>query len=114
MDKQLGKLFYVDIFDGEVKEGEFIEHDPDGLWIRVKGEHTNTFVYSDTIDARIFEERDLAEIGLAKIRADLKARLLENNLFIKDICKRLKQHEGKLYVEVIREILQENISGRSV
>lgn len=106
MDKQLSKLFYVDIFDGVVKEGEFIENDQDGLWIRVKGEYINTFVYSDTIEARIFEERDLAETGLAKIRADLKAKLLENNLFIKDICKRLEQHEGKLYVGVIREILE--------
>ncbi len=106
MGKQLIKLFYVDIFDGVVKEGEFIENDQDGLWIKVKGEYTNTFVYSDTLDARIFEERDLAEIGLAKIRADLKAKLLENNLFIQDICKRLEQHEGKLYVGVIKEILQ--------
>jgi len=37
----------------------------------------------------------------------MKARLIQNNLAINDIIKKLEQHEGKFYVGIIKEILQE-------
>lgn len=39
----------------------------------------------------------------------MKAMLHQNNLFINDICKKLEQHECKLYVGIIKEILQEKV-----
>ena len=107
MYKEHDKVFYIDIFDGDVKEGDFIEYDKDGLQIRVKGESANTFVYSDMPDKRDYKQRDDAETGLDKIRTGMKTRLLQNNLFINDICKKLEQHEGNLYIGIIKEILQE-------
>ena len=106
MFDELNKVFYIDVFDGAVKESVIIEKDKDGLWIRVKGSSTNTFVYSDILDQRIYLQRDEAVAALDKIRTGMKARLLLGSLYIRDICKKLEHNEGKLYTGVIREILQ--------
>lgn len=109
MYKEMDKVFYIDIVDGVVKEGNFMEYDNDGLWIRIKKENMNIFVYSDLVNEWVYKQRDSAETGLVRIRSEMKARLLQNNLFINDICKKLEQHEGKLYVGIIIEILREKI-----
>lgn len=60
MYKELDKVFYIDVFDGIVKEGDFIENDKNGLWIKVKGESANTFVYSDMADKRVYKQMETA------------------------------------------------------
>ena len=107
MDKGLNKVFYIDIFNGIVKEGSIIENENDGLWLKLKGESMNTFVYADLLDKIVYKQKDDAETALVKIRAEKKTRLLQNNFFINDICEKLEQHEGKLYTEIVKEILQE-------
>ena len=107
MYKEYGKVFYVDVFNGIVKEGKIMEIEKDGRWIKIKGESMNLFVYNEMPDKTVYQQRDDAEAGLAKIRAEMKTRLLQNNLFINDVCEKLEQHEGKLYTEIIKEILQE-------
>ena len=111
MYKVLDEVFYIDIFDGIIKEGEFLEYENDGVWLRIVGERENIFVYSDLVDERVYKKRDEAKAGLVRIRTEMKARLLRNNLFINDICNKLEQHEGKLYIGIIKEILQEKIMG---
>lgn len=106
MYDEMSRVFYIDVFDGVVKESVIIEKDKDGLWIKVKGSSTNTFVYSDILDQRIFEQKDEAVAALDRLRTAMKARLLPGSLYIQDICKKLEHNEGKLYTGVIREILQ--------
>lgn len=109
MYKELDKVFYIDIFDGIVKEGDFMGYDKNGLWTRIKEESANIFVYAGLAEERVYQQRDCAETGLVRIQTGMKARLLQNNLFISDICKKLEQHGGKLYIGIIKEILQEKI-----
>ena len=59
-------------------------------------------------DKTVHKQRNNAEIELDKIRMGMKTNLLQNNMFINDICKKMERYEGKLYVEIIKEILQEN------
>jgi len=66
MYKELDKVFYIDIFDGIVKEGDFKEYDKNGLWIRIKEESANVFVYSNLTDAKVYNQRDSAEPVLLK------------------------------------------------
>jgi hypothetical protein len=106
MYKELDKVFYIDIFDGIVKEGDFKEYVKNGLWILIKEESENVYVYSKLTDEKVYDRRDRAESGLAKMRMGIKASLLQNKLSINDICMKLEQHEGKLYVEIIKEIMQ--------
>jgi len=58
-------------------------------------------------DKTVHKQRNNAEIELDKIRMGMKTNLLQNNMFINDICKKLEQHEGNLYIGIIKEILQE-------
>lgn len=113
MYKELDEVFYIDIFDGIVKEGDFMEYDKDGLWIRIKEGSANIFVYSGLKDERVYNQRDSTETGLARVRTGMKDGLLQNNLFINNICKKLEQQQGKLYIDIIREILLEKIIGYS-
>ena len=109
MYKEFDKVFYIDIYDGIVKEGDLMEYDKNGLWIRIKEESASILVYSYLTDERVYKQRDSAEAGLVRIQTGVKARLLQNNLFINDICKKLEQHEGKFFVGIIKEILQEKV-----
>lgn len=109
MDNGYEQAFYVDTFHGVVKEGHIVEIEKDGLWIMLKGESMNTFVHADMIDRIIYKQRDEAEAGLGKIRSEMKAQLLQNNLFINEIHEKLEHVDGKLYADIIREILLEKI-----
>jgi hypothetical protein len=103
------KLFYIDIKDGIIQEGKFIENNGNGVWIRLKGDSLNTYVYSDSIEERIFINQNEAQAGLEALRKRLKVRLLKDNSFIEDLLVRLKKSEGNLYASVIVEILHEKI-----
>lgn len=105
MFKEGQKIFYVDIKDGVIETARFIEKTGDGSWIRIDGHAINTFVYSDYQDRTLFADLTQAETGLENFKINLKSKLLKNNFFIKDILQRLEKHEGKLYVNVISEIL---------
>ncbi len=105
MFKEGQKIFYVDTRDGIIETARFIEKTSDGTWIRIDGHAINTFVYSDYQDKSLFEDLAQAETGLENYKINLKSRLLKNNFFIKDILLRLEKHEGKLYVDVVSEIL---------
>lgn len=101
------KLYYIDIHDGVIREGKFIESNNDGMWIRLKGYTVNTFVYEAFIGERVFKEMEHAKTGLENLRSSMKAKLLKDNHFIDDIIKRLGEHEGAFYVSLIKEILVE-------
>ncbi len=105
MFKEGQKIFYVDTREGIIETARFIEKTSDGTWIRIDGHAINTFVYSDYQDKSLFEDLTQAETGLENYKINLKSRLLKNNFFIKDILLRLEKHEGKLYVDVVSEIL---------
>lgn len=101
------KLYYIDIKDGIIHEGRFIESNGDGIWIRLKGFSLNTYVYYDLIDEEIFKNMEQAEKGLENIKNKMRARLSRDDAFIKDILVRLGKNEGNLYLSVIGEILYE-------
>lgn len=101
------KLFYIDIKDGAIFEGKFIEKNGNGIWIRLNGDALNTYVYSDLVEERVFNDYCLASEGLETIKSNLKARLLKDNAFIKDLTAKLKKSEGNLYSTIIEEILHE-------
>jgi hypothetical protein len=107
MFKENEKIYFVDTFSGTIREGKFIENNSDGLWINLSGDSLNTFVYSDIISERVFNDFSQAESSLKTIRDNMKTRLSNNNFFVKDIIKRLEKSEGPLYVGVINEILSE-------
>lgn len=109
IEEQGGRLFYIDLEDGVVQEGNLIEYSNEGLWVRLKGDTVNTFVFSDRRKERVFANRESAEAGLSAIRAQTKARLLKNDYFIEDILGRLRKHEGNFYMQLIQEILSEKI-----
>ncbi|EPR13465.1 hypothetical protein [Ruminiclostridium papyrosolvens] len=106
------KLFYIDIKDGLICEGKFIESNGNGIWIRLKGDSLNTYVYSDLVEERVFKDYGSAAEGLETIKNNMKARLSKDDMFIKDLLTRLKKSEGDLYANIIVEILCEktNIS----
>ncbi len=101
------KLFYIDIKDGLICEGKFIENNRSGIWIRLKGDALNTYVYSDLVEETVYKDYDSAASGLETIKRNMKARLCKDNLFIKDLFTRLKKSEGALYATIIGEILYE-------
>ena len=101
------KVFYVDIKDGLIFEGKFIESNGNGIWIRLKGDSLNTYVYSDLVKETVFKDYDGAVEGLATIKKNMKARLSKDDSFIKDLLTRLKKSEGNLYATIIGEILFE-------
>lgn len=107
MEERGGRLFYIDLEDGIIQEGKLIEYSSEGLWVRLKGETVNTFVFSDRVKERVFADLESAEAGLSAIRAQTKARLLKNDYFIEDILGRLRKHEGNFYIQLIQEILSE-------
>ncbi len=107
IEEQGGRLFYIDLEDGVIQAGNLIEYSSEGLWVRLKGDTVNTFVFSDRRKERVFADRESAEAGLSAIRAQTKARLLKNDYFIEDILGRLRKHEGNFYVQLIQEILSE-------
>lgn len=101
------KIYYVDTIDGSINEGQFIENAKDGMWIRLKGFSFNTFAYTDYLGEKVFPDLDSAQAGLETIKNKMKAGLLKDNRFVKDIIERLGKVEGKLYLSIIREILNE-------
>ncbi len=101
------KVFYVDIKDGLIFEGKFIESNGNGIWIRLKGDSLNTYVYSDLVEERVFKDYDSAAEGLEAIKINMKTRLSKGDTFIKDLITRLKKSEGNLYATIIGEILFE-------
>lgn len=103
------KIYYIDLNDGTIHEGSFLESNREGVWLRLKGYAVNTFVYSDSVEERVFKDKTSAEAGLGRLRSKMKARLLENNRFIEDILQRLGKQEGNFYISVIKEILHEKI-----
>lgn len=104
------KLFYVDIKDGIIFEGKFLEKNGNGIWIRLKGDALNTYVYSDLVEERVFKEYSLAADGLETIKKNLKSRLSKDYTFINDLTSKLKKSEGDLYATIIEEILHEKIN----
>lgn len=106
------KIYYVDTFDGTIHEGRFIENAEDGMWIRLKGLTFNTFAYSDYLGKKVFPDQSSAQAGLETIRSKIKSGLLKDNYFIKDILERLGKSEGKLYLGIIGEILNESTRSR--
>lgn len=109
MYKELDKVFYIDIYDGIVKEGNFMKYVKKGLWIRINEENENVFVYSDLTDEKVYSQRDSAEAGLVKIRTEMMAKMIQSKLSINDICIELEQHVGKLYGGIIKEIFNEKV-----
>ncbi len=101
------KLYYIDIKDGLIFEGRFIESDSNGIWIRLKGDSLNTYVYCDQVEERVFKDYIPATEGLEGIKQNMKARLLKNDTYIKDLLTRLRKNEGALYATIIEEILYE-------
>ena len=101
------KLFYIDIKDGLICEGKFIENNSNGIWIRLKGDSLNSYVYSDLVEERVFKGYDSAAEGLEAIKINMKTRLSKGDTFIKDLITRLKKSEGNLYATIIGEILYE-------
>ncbi len=101
------KIYYVDTVDGSIHEGKFIENAKDGMWIRLKGFTFNIFAYTDYLGEKVFPDLESAQTGLETIKNKMKAALLKDNLFVNEIIERLGKVEGKLYLSIIREILNE-------
>ncbi|WP_024831286.1 hypothetical protein [Ruminiclostridium josui] len=104
------KIFYIDIKEGLICEGKFIESNGNGIWIRLKGDSLNTFVYSDLVEERVFKEYGSAVEGLEAIKNKIKARLSKDDTFIKDLLTKLRKSEGNLYATIICDILNEKIN----
>lgn len=107
------KLYYIDTHDGIIYQGNFLEDNSDGIWIKLKGHLTNNFVYSDLVSERVFKDFNHAQTGLETIKNEMKNALLQDDKFVKDILERLRKNEGKLYSSIIEEILYEK-TGLSV
>lgn len=110
MFKKSDKIYYIDLFDGIVKESIFIEHDNNGMWIKIKGNSANTFVYSNIANERIFSESTSATSKLESIRNKTKENLKSTNKFVEDVVNKLKTHEGNFYAGIINEILRDKIN----
>ena len=107
MFKPKDRVYYINLMSGAIEEARFVEYDSDGLWIRVKGQSVNTFVYSDLEKERVFPSFETAETGLNAVKSGIRARLLADNRIIDEIAAKLEEKEGKVYVSVVREILKE-------
>ena len=105
------KVFFIDTTDGIIGEAKFLELEKDGVWLKVKGQSVNRFVYSDKDNERVFAQKESAEKVLNEIKAGIRKRLLASNMFIDDIVKKLEKSEGKLYIAIIKDILQERVKG---
>ncbi len=101
------KIFYTNTKDGSIYSAQFIESTDDGVWIRISGNTINTFIYKDNTELTLYKDLKDAEIGLQEYKSSLKAKLLKDDYFIRDILARLARNEGKLYVSIIEEILNE-------
>lgn len=101
------KVYFIDLTDGVVQEGRFLEYDRDGMWLRLKGQTANKFVYSNAQYSQVYKSLSDAENELVNIRNKMKENLLKEDKYIEDIIRRLKEHEGSLYTGIIREILYE-------
>ncbi len=99
------KIFYADIKDGIIYSASFIESIDDGVWIKISGNTINTFIYKDYAEISIYKDLKDAETGLQDYKSSLKAKLLKDDFYIRDILGRLAKTEGKLYVSIIEEIL---------
>ncbi len=109
MFKENEKICYIDTREGVILKAKFIETTSDGMWITIKGDAVNTFVYSDNCETVLFPNFSEAQAGLDNYKNKLKTKLLDNNNYRKDIVKRLQKHEGALYAEIIGDILDEKI-----
>ncbi|HEX2927040.1 MAG TPA: hypothetical protein VHP38_12430 [Ruminiclostridium sp.] len=101
------KLFYIDIKDGLIQEGKFVDSDGSGIWILLKGNSLNTYVYFDTISERVFKGQSNAQTGLESIKSRMKDKLSKDDSYVNDLLERLKKSEGALYSSIIGEILHE-------
>ena len=102
-------VFFIDTTDGIIGEAKFLEYENAGIWLKVKGQSVNRFVYSDKENERVFTQKESAEKVLNEIKTGIKKRLLASNMFIDDIINKLEKSEGKLYVGIIKDILQEKV-----
>jgi len=101
------KIYYVDTKDGIIYYARFIESTDDGVWINIDGNTINTFIYRDNIEITLYKDLNDAKTGLDKYRSNLKAKLLKEDYYLKDILIRLSKTEGKLYTDIIGEILND-------
>lgn len=108
--KEKSVLFYIDIFEGEVKQAKFIEQETQGIWIKIDSEVVNTFIFEDKVDSRVFFDETIATVALAEYRKTFKADLIKENKFIEDVLSRLSKTQGKLYMGIIEEIMKEKLT----
>jgi hypothetical protein len=105
MFKKNDLLFYIDTIEGCVIKGKFIDYDGKDMWIKLPNEAMNTFVYSDKVSDIVFEKQEAAQIQLEAIRQRLRIRLQNKTVFIEELTSKIHKHEGRLYAEVVKEIL---------
>ena len=58
------RLYIIDAKEGFIQDGNFIESNGEGIWVRIKNHSLNTFIYSDLIDETVFKSSDDAKAGL--------------------------------------------------
>jgi hypothetical protein len=109
MLKKNDTIYHIDLTDGIVQEGKFIEHESEGMWIRLNGQAANKFVFSDCVQSLIHENKALAQEALTNIRNNTKSGLSQKNSLIDDIIKRLSAHEGSFHTGIIKELLEEKL-----
>lgn len=110
MLKKGQKIFYIDASDAIVREGRFAgydDRDTGGAWLRLQGQSVNLFVYPENIDRLVYLSLTDAEAGLEAMREEMRQLLQQNNKYIDDVCSRLSKYESRLYIEIIRQILEE-------
>ena len=110
MFKENEKIYYIDTREGTIHSARFNELTVDGAWITIKGDAVNTFVYKDKCEVVLFPTLAEAQTGLDNYKSRLKAKLIEDNNYRKDLIKRLQKHEGALYAEIISDILNDMIN----
>lgn len=101
------KIYYIDLYDGVIREGRFLGYDGNGLWIKLNKQPFNKFVYTDVENTLISNVSSKAEENLTEIRNKMKEKLLNNNSYIDDIFKKISIHEGNFYAGIIKDILEE-------
>ncbi|MCX7747894.1 MAG: hypothetical protein N2645_13545 [Clostridia bacterium] len=105
-------VYFIHLSDGVLQEGKFLEYDQSdkgGIWIRLKGQSANKFIFSDDVNRLIYKSREEAFHALEQYRLDFKNKLQDPNELIGYIFKKLISVDGKLYAEVVKEVLQEKV-----
>ncbi|OPX43490.1 hypothetical protein CLHUN_26370 [Ruminiclostridium hungatei] len=105
MFKEGEKVYFIDTRDGIIQAAKFMENTEEGMWITISGHTVNTFVYKDTCAITVCRDSEQARDNLEAIKNNLRARLLKDNFYIRDIALRLEKTEGKLYAGIVGEIL---------